>query len=68
VDDYHQVLQTYLQNRDRKGLIPFRREAVRRHAASEALQQLDLLEARRMTLAPSETRRSLQTATKSSPR
>ncbi len=68
VDDYRQVLQTYLENRDHKGLIPFRKEATRRHAVAEALQQLDILDTRRMALAPAESRNQVQTATKAEPR
>ncbi len=50
LDDYCQVVRAYLQNRDRTGLVPFRKKAAQRHAAIEVLQQLDALDARRIAL------------------
>jgi hypothetical protein len=65
VDDYRQVLQNYLLDRDHTGFIPFRKGIVRRHAAERAVEQLDMLDARRMAMAEAENRKSQQAATKS---
>jgi hypothetical protein len=56
LDDYCRVIRAYLENRDRTGLVPFRKKAAQRHAATEAIQQLDALDARRMILRKTETR------------
>lgn len=53
VQDYHGVIATYLQQRDRSGaVLPFVRKASRRRAAEAAVQQLDALDARRQALRP----------------
>jgi len=53
VQDYHQVITTYLEQRDSSGsIIPFVRKASRRRAVEDALQHLNALDARRETLRP----------------
>ena len=53
VQDYHQTITTYLQQRDSSGsIIPFVRRASRRRAVGDALQQLNALDARREALRP----------------
>jgi hypothetical protein len=51
--DYSQVLETYLQQRDHPGFVlPFTRKLARKRAAESAAQQLDALDARREALRP----------------
>ncbi len=51
VDAYRQTLASYLHQREHPGLVlPFRKQAALRHAAEEALKQLDALDARRAEL------------------
>jgi hypothetical protein len=53
VQDYAQVIETYLQQRDRGGFaLPFTKRAGRRRAVEVAVQQLDALDARRIALRP----------------
>ena len=53
VQDYSQVLEAYLQQRDHTGsVIPFTRKAGRRRAVEAAVKQLDALDARREALRP----------------
>jgi hypothetical protein len=53
VQDYCQTIETYLQQRDRGGSnFPYTRQAGRRRAVEDAIQQLDALDARRMALQP----------------
>lgn len=46
VDEYRETLSAYLENRDHTGLIPFRKNVLRRHAAITAVQRLDALDSR----------------------
>lgn len=51
VQDYQQVIKTYLQQRDRGGsVLPFARKASRRRAMETASRQLDALDARRQAM------------------
>ena len=53
VQDYHQAIKTYLQQRDRGGsILPFARKASRQRAMEAAVQQLDALDARRQAMRP----------------
>ena len=53
LDDYHQTLATFLQDRDRGALaLLFRKQTTRRKATKEALQRLDALDARRQAQRP----------------
>jgi len=53
VDEYHQTLLNYLQNRDRGGLrLLFRKHAVLRHNVDETVQRLDELDRKRLDLRP----------------
>ena len=53
VDEYRQVVQTYLKNRDQSSiLLTFRRKAGLRRVTEEAIKQLDALDARREALRP----------------
>jgi hypothetical protein len=56
VDSYRQVIKDYLRDRDRLSF-PMRlgKQAARRHAAKEALRQLDALETKRQALSPPAT-------------
>ena len=52
-DEYHMVLKTYLQERDKTVFfLPFRRNAVARHAKEQAVKQLDELDTRRVAIRP----------------
>jgi hypothetical protein len=53
VDDYRQTLETFLQDRNHTGLIPFRGKTVAKRASDEAIQRLDALDAKRQELRPS---------------
>jgi hypothetical protein len=53
VDEYRQALETFLRDRNRTGLIPFRGKAVAKRASDEAIQRLDALDAKRQELRPS---------------
>ena len=54
VDDYCATIEAYVQNLNHHGFVlPFRKHALLRRNASEALQRLDELDARRTTLRPS---------------
>jgi len=51
VDQYHQTLATYLENREKRGsIIPFRRQAALARTIEETLKQLDALDAERESL------------------
>jgi hypothetical protein len=53
LDDYHRVLENYLQNRDRNGLLLlFRKQALQRHNREETLRRLDELDTQRLALRP----------------
>jgi hypothetical protein len=52
VQDYYQVLETYLQQRDHAGSFVSTKRAGRRRAVEAAVQQLDSLDARREALRP----------------
>jgi len=55
VDDYHKVIASYLNHRDKTGLLlGLRKKAARRHATAAALMQLDALDARRLALRPAQ--------------
>ncbi len=63
-DDYRQVIETFLENREPSGMIlPFRKAAARRHAVEEALKTLDALDARRAVLRPASTKLSTPSGT-----
>jgi hypothetical protein len=52
-DSYQQALRTYLEARDHTGgFIPFRKNAARRHAAAEAVAELNILDQRRIDARP----------------
>ncbi len=46
VDAYRSAIETYIEDRDRTSLIPFRRHAIENQAAAEAVKRLDALDAR----------------------
>jgi hypothetical protein len=53
VDDYCRTIETYVQNMNHKGFVlPFRKHALFRRNAGEALQHLDELDTRRASLRP----------------
>ena len=55
VEDYHNVIASYLNHRDSTGLLlGLRKKAARRHATSAALVQLDALDSRRLALRPAQ--------------
>ena len=55
VDDYCRTIEAYVQNLNHHGFVlPFRKHALLRRNAAEALQRLDELDARRATLRPSD--------------
>jgi hypothetical protein len=55
VDDYHRVIASYLNHRDKTGLLlGLRKKAAQRHATAAALMQLDALDARRLALRPAQ--------------
>lgn len=69
VDEYRQAIRAYLSSRDRTWFpLRFSKKAAQRHAAAEALKQLDGLEAQRQALrpappaAPTPAQPALQTA------
>ncbi len=51
VDQYHQVIQTFLRGRDKSGLTHLRsKDTAQRRAAEEAIKQLNALDAQRQTM------------------
>ena len=53
VQEYQQTILTYLDERDRSGaILPFLRQSSRRRVTEAAIQQLDVLDARRQALRP----------------
>jgi hypothetical protein len=55
LDDYCRTIEAYVQSLNHKGFVlPFRKHALARRNAAEALQHLDELDARRLALRPSE--------------
>jgi hypothetical protein len=55
VDDYCRAIESYVQNLNHHGFVlPFRKHAVLRRNAGEALQRLDELDARRASLRPAD--------------
>jgi hypothetical protein len=48
VDSYLSTIETYIQDRDRTSLLPFRRQAIENQAAAEAVKRLDALDARHL--------------------
>jgi hypothetical protein len=51
VDEYRLAIQRYLADKDRTGLIPFRKKAIRQHAARSTIETLNRLDARRAAIA-----------------
>jgi hypothetical protein len=53
VDDYHRVIEAYLQKHDKLGFVlPFRKKAAQRHFARATASELDAIDARRELLQP----------------
>ena len=50
LDEYRATVATFLQDRDRTGMIPFRKQAVKRRVSEDAIRQLDVLDTRRAAL------------------